>query len=155
MPFELDILEGLFDLCSKGLTTLTECAPNPTLLSWHTCLFGIKVFPGLSVGIKTSGRQHQQIGGECRTSPLSQTDWGNWAVFFCVLHIGRLRVFGTPEESLGTIGRTQIPLLTSQGPLPSIPMPEKHRAQGAAHQSHLTQESSSHRGRGQYPLWGH
>lgn len=124
---------------------LTPSALNPTLLSRDTCLLGIKVFPSLSGGIKTSGRQHQQIGEDCRTFPLSQPDWGNWAVLFCALHIRRLRVFGTPEESLEQWARTQIPLLTSQGPPPYIPMPEKHRAQGAAHQSHLTQESSSHR----------
>jgi len=82
------------------------------------------MFPGLSGWIKTSGRQHQQIGEVCRTEEL-----GVWAALFCVLHIGRFWVFGSPEESLGTIGGTQIPLLTSQGPLPSIPM-AKHQAQG-------------------------
>lgn len=151
----MDLLLFLTTAAQARQHRLTPCALNPTFLSWNTHLLGIKVFPSSSGVIKTSGRQYQQIGGDCRAFPLSQTYWGNWAALFCVLHIGRLGVFGAPEESLGTIGRTQIPLLTSQGPLPSIPMPEKHRAQGAAHQSHLTQESSSHRGWGQYPLWGH
>lgn len=83
---------------------MTPSSPNLTLLSQNTCLLGIKVFPSLSGGIKTSGGQHQQIGGDCRTSPLSKTDWGDWGALFCVLHIGRYRVFGAPEESLGTIG---------------------------------------------------
>ena len=150
-------IKVFFNLWGKNPTALTDwwtrSVLNPLPCLKLCACSGKKVYPSLSGGIETSGRQHQQIGRDCRRFLLFQTYWEDWVVLFCVPHIERLKVFGAPEEINGDNRRhtNPSPHLTRASAFHS------HAASGsgAANQSHLTQESSSHRGRGQCPLRGH
>lgn len=89
-------------------------------------------------GIKTSDKPHAY---ELQSSSFVTFTRGP-VVLFCLLHIGRLRVFGAHRKRTREQFLSQIHLLTSEGSPPGIPMPENHQAQGATIQSHLTQENS-------------
>lgn len=131
-----------------------------------------KKVKGSSSGLRSDywrQRMCWKVFGKCIREGLNHqqtiaTDWrGVWDISFVPDRLGvtGLAIVLCPTQwgargGLWCTGRetqnNRLHTYPSQGPLPPIPRAEQHKAQGAAHHSHLTQESPSHWGGGQYPL---
>lgn len=113
--------------CCRGMAVCWEwrCSQCSCLSPW---------------GIKTSDKPHAYRAPEQLVCHFHK---GTSGIVLSAAHWEAHGLWCTPEESTGTIPLINpSPHLTSQGPPPCIPMPENRQAQGATHQSHLTQENS-------------